>query len=143
MCPLLLFGARKSIKGKRGSAPILDTGVHTVKPLIGRLGIIVTLIFATQSCFAGAKSAEPATITGTIRVVGNEPFTHVVLTPGDHADNAERNRDCLIIGPLAEELRRHHQGHIVVLEGMTCASPAPEFTQCFNPTRIVNVRNVK
>ena len=111
-----------------------------MKPLIGRLGIIVTLIFATQSCFAGAKSAEPATITGTIRVVGNEPFTHVVLTPGDHADNAERNRDCLIIGPLAEELRRHYQGQVVALEGMTCASPAPEFTQCFKPTRIVLFR---
>ena len=114
-----------------------------MKTIISRIGLIVTFICAMQSCFAGAKNSEPVTITGTIRVVGNEPFTHVVLTAGDGTDRTIRNRDYLLIGPLAEELRRHYQGQVVALEGMTCASPAPEFTQCFKPTRIVIGNNNK
>jgi hypothetical protein len=86
---------------------------------------------------------EPLTITGTIRVVGNEPFTHVVLTETDVSEKTSRARDYLIIGPLAEELRKRYQGHVVTLEGTICASPSPQFIKCFQPARIVTVKDGK
>lgn len=38
------------------------------------------------------------TVTGKIRVVGNEPFTHLVITTGD-------GKDYLIKGDIEKELR--------------------------------------
>ena len=53
---------------------------------------------------------ETKVLTGTIRIVGNEPFTHVVLTVGESADQAIGGRDYLIVGPLGEQLRKKHRG---------------------------------
>ncbi len=99
--------------------------------------MLLTLVLALQSCVAGARDNPPATINGTIRVVGNEPLIQVVIRMNPLRDKGEKNRDTLILGPLAAELRRDFQGRVVTLEGGECASPSPRFSKCFNPTRII------
>lgn len=104
------------------------------------LCIVMMLGFTTQGCAMSQKNSdELTTITGTIRVVGHEPFTHLVLTVGDNPEKATRDQDYLIIGPLEEELRRHYQWRKVTLEGIICSSTTPEFAKCFNPVRIIHV----
>jgi hypothetical protein len=112
-----------------------------LKQTIGHVVMVLTIVLATQSCTAIAKNSEPVTMTGTIRVIGNEPLTHLVLTARDNTDRAVKNGDYLIIGPLSEELRNRYQGKAVTLEGTICTSPSPEFTRCFKPTRIVTVKD--
>ncbi|OGW45842.1 MAG: hypothetical protein A2078_10710 [Nitrospirae bacterium GWC2_57_9] len=98
--------------------------------------LLLALLCTTQSCVAGGKDREVLTMTGTIRVVGNEPFTHLVLTEDD-------GKDTVLTGPLAEELRRHHQGGIVALEGTACTSPSPRFSRCLKPSRLTIVNGEK
>jgi hypothetical protein len=98
--------------------------------MLMRISMIALLLITAQSCAAGAKNRETVALTGTVAVVGNEPFTHVILTVG------EGKKDYLITGPLTDELRRHHQGETISLEGSNCTPPSPQFTHCFKPTKI-------
>jgi hypothetical protein len=99
-----------------------------------QLGFILALTCVMLSCVAGTRNRETATMTGTIRVVGNEPRIHVVLTTEDA-------QDTLVTGALTEELRRHHEGEVVALEGSSCTSPFPQFSRCFRATRITIINN--
>lgn len=91
-------------------------------------GVMLMLLMAAPAGALGTR--KPVTISGTVRVVGNEPFTRLILTPG------EGERDWLLVGPLQEELRRRYQGRRVTLEGEPCPPPTPEFSRCFKPSRI-------
>jgi hypothetical protein len=95
--------------------------------------LLVCLLVLGQSCAAGIRNGKDVTLTGTIRVVGNEPFTHVVLTVSG-GENAPA-LDYVMTGPLTEELRRHHQGEVISLDGSIC-TPPPRFTRCFRPSQI-------
>lgn len=101
---------------------------------------ILALLLAAGpgACAAGPERKDGLrTIRGVVRVVGNEPFTHVVVTsPGDGAGDAGRV-DYLIAGPLAGELRGRHQGRTITLEGTDCPPRSPLFRNCFAPTRIL------
>jgi hypothetical protein len=71
--------------------------------------------------------------TGTVTVVGNEPFTHVVLTiPGSAPP-----RQVLVLGPFEKTLRDGYQGRTVTLEGGDCRPARPGFSDCITPTRII------
>lgn len=100
--------------------------------------LFVVLLFSVQGCAMGAKDSGMKVITGTVRVVGNEPFTHVVLTLGENPDTATKDQEYLIVGPLEKELRSRYQWKRLTLEGSLCSSPTPEFSQCFNPSRILD-----
>jgi hypothetical protein len=62
----------------------------------------VCLAVILSSCTVHAVNAneedEMITLTGKLRLVGNEPFTHLVISTDD-------GRDYLIEGPLEEQLR--------------------------------------
>ena len=100
---------------------------------------ILALSFATQGSAMGLKRTDNAvTLQGVIRVAGNEPFTHVVLTVADEASGkAGAGADYEIIGPLAKELRLHYQMRKVTLKGMKCTSRTPRFKNCLEPSGIV------
>ena len=65
------------------------------KTCICQLGIFLSFalffFFVFSSCLVHAvdtkKEQEMITVTGKIRLVGNEPFTHVVITSDDGKDN--------------------------------------------------------
>jgi hypothetical protein len=97
--------------------------------------LLLVLLAAGQGGAMGKKS-EIVALTGTIRVVGNAPFTRVVLTPETVGQDI-RERDYLLLGALEDELRTHYQGQRVTLEGAPCVSPTPQFPRCFEPRRIV------
>lgn len=105
------------------------------KLLWGNLSLMLVMLIATQGCAMGSRPS-PVTITGTIRLVGNAPFARVVLTREDSVQGSGE-RDYLLIGPLQEELRKQYQGRLITLEGTPCTSPTPQFSKCFEPTRIV------
>jgi hypothetical protein len=105
------------------------------KMLLSNLSLMLVLLFAVQGCAMGSGPG-PATITGTIRLVGNVPFARIVLTPTD-SGRGTKEQDYLLIGPLQDELRKQYQGRLVTLEGTPCASPTPQFGKCFEPTRII------
>ena len=105
------------------------------KLLSSNLSLMLVLLLATQGCAMGSRPGS-VTITGTIRLVGNAPFTRVVLTQKD-AVPGSGERDYLLIGPLQEELRKQYQGRQITLEGIPCSSPTPQFTKCFEPARII------
>ncbi len=96
------------------------------KPLAFTLGLVCILAFAAQGCAAGRASAPEETITGTIRLVGNEPFTHLVIM------DEETGRAYLIQGPLEKELK-NYQMKKLTLRGEGCQSPSPQFKYCFKP----------
>jgi hypothetical protein len=75
---------------------------------------------------------------GTVRVVGNEPFSRLVLTVPDPM-NAGKPTDYVIRGPLGKEIRGRYQGKVVVIEGRCCTDGAPERFLCIEPERIVEV----
>jgi len=83
------------------------------------------------------QKPETKILTGTIRVVGSEPFTKVVLALGPNPDVTPIDREYLIIGPLRDALRRNYQGKKLRVEGANCASPDPVYKNCFNPARII------
>jgi hypothetical protein len=85
-----------------------------------------------------AGSTKGGTISGTVRVVGNEPLTHVVVTVAEKTDGEV---DYLITGPLGKKLKGGFQGKKVTLEGEFCASPLPQFRKCFRPYGIVQSRD--
>lgn len=105
-----------------------------VKLLFGPLSGLLLLLLTTQGCAMGVRKTDAATLTGTVRVVGNEPFTRLVLTT---ADSGGSGKDYLLVGPLRDELRKSYQGQKVSLEGALCTSPEPRFSNCFEPVRIV------
>ena len=106
------------------------------RAVLARLVGGLFLFFAAQGCAMSVQDSGSKVLTGTIRIVGNEPFTHVVLTVGENADRASGDRDYLIVGPLGEQLRKKCQGKKLTLHGTLCPSPDPGFKKCFNPSRV-------
>ncbi|WP_214173914.1 hypothetical protein [Geomobilimonas luticola] len=104
------------------------------KRLFGPLSGLLLLLLATQGCAMGVRKPGATTLTGTVRVVGNEPFTRLVLTTA----GGVRGKDYLLLGPLLDELRKRYQGQKVSLEGALCTSPEPRFSNCFEPVRVVS-----
>ena len=105
-----------------------------VKVLFSHLSAMLVLLLTTQGCAMGVRKPDVTTLTGTVRVVGNAPFTRLVLTT---TDQQGKGTDYLLLGPLSDELRKQHQGQKVSLIGTPCTSPLPQFTKCFEPARIV------
>lgn len=104
------------------------------------LPALLALWLAMTSCGASGegvkKDDETFVLKGTVRVVGNEPFTRLVLTtPPGTADG--RPADHVVKGPLMEELRRRHQGRVVTVECRSCGEIAPGRLPCIVPLRIV------
>jgi hypothetical protein len=70
---------------------------------IQKIILSVLLILLLSACAVSAvdskNSREMITLIGTIRLVGNEPFTHLVITTDD-------SRDYLIKGRFEKELRK-------------------------------------
>ena len=95
--------------------------------------LLLMLLGITQTCTAEPKNESLIIVNGTIRVVGSEPLAHVVIRTGTAAD---KDRDYLITGPLAKELRRDFQGKVVTLEGKACSSSVPRISKCLKPTKI-------
>lgn len=103
----------------------------------GFLGLAALCALAPAS---GAMSRRPpevgsATVTGTVRVVGNEPFPATVLTVEPSSPEG-RPRDYLLAGPLEKTLRKEYQGKVVTLEGTDCQPDRPGFSRCFAPAKI-------
>lgn len=103
------------------------------KARIGILGLLLVLAATTRGNAMGTRDRDALTISGTIRAVGNAPYSMLVLTTEDGAGDKE---DYLLTGPLEEELRLN-QGKTVTLQGKECASPSPRFSRCFLPSRVV------
>ena len=106
--------------------------------MAGKIIVAMMLLFAVEGCAMNMQNQETKVLRGTIRVVGNEPFTKVVLTLGADPDMATIDQEYLIVGPLREALRRNYQGKKVTLEGALCTSPDPVYKNCFKPVRIVD-----
>lgn len=111
-------------------------GLRSVVPAVALL-----LSAGPGGCAAGpGRPPEAVTIRGVVRVVGNEPFTHVVVTVPDERTEAAARVDYRIVGPLAEELRARWQGKTVTLEGTFVPPGSPRFRHGFAPSRIVGPR---
>jgi hypothetical protein len=82
------------------------------------------------------REAPVKRVTGTVRVVGNEPFTRTVVTPGP-SDSPQPRPDCLVAGPLEKELRARYQGKVVTLEGSACPDPPADAADCIVPSKII------
>jgi len=108
------------------------------KTVLARLVVGSFLVFMVPGCAMSVQNSGTKALTGPIRVVGNEPFTHVVLTVGKNADQAIGDYDYLIVGPLGEQLRKQYQGKKLTVHGTFCTSPDPGFRKCFNPSEIVD-----
>ena len=107
------------------------------------IGFIVIAVFPMQSCVAmnNIKPADPITISGTIKVVGNAPLTHVVLIPsGSDPDRTTADKVYLITGDLAKELQKQYQYKKVTLTGRSCASPSPAYKKCIQALTIEEVK---
>ena len=104
--------------------------------------VLLTLCLALTSCSASGdavrKNGEIFVLKGKVRVVGNEPFTRLVLTVPP-AGEGGRPADHVVTGPLAEELRSRYQGKIVSVECRRCADSGPGRLPCIEPERIVGV----
>ena len=107
-------------------------------PLLG----VLLLCFAITSCSASSedvkKNEETKILRGTVRVVGNEPFTRLVLTV-QAAKNEGKQKDYVIKGSLEKEIWDQHQGRVIVVEGSYCPETDPEHQFCFEPSRIISV----
>lgn len=103
-----------------------------------RTSFLLLLLVAAQGFAMGIRKPEPATVTGTIRVVGNEPFTRLVLTTESNQGKEGKGMDYLLVGPLQGELRGKYQGMRVTLVGKECPTQAPEIAGCFEPSRILD-----
>lgn len=99
-----------------------------------RFALVLVLLVMTQNCMAAQKNGALIIVNGTIRIVGSEPLAHLVIRTGTSAD---KDRDYLITGPLAAELRRDFQGKVVTLEGKACSSSVPQIRKCLKPTKII------
>lgn len=107
--------------------------IKTTKLLIASI-----FFFTVEGCAMEMQNPETKILTGTIRVVGSEPLTKVVLALGPNPDVTPLDREYLIIGPLRDALRRNYQGKKLRVEGEKCTSPDPAFKNCFNPARIID-----
>ena len=110
------------------------------------LGIIVLVLgLDTQgNAMALNRANTPVTLQGVIRVVGNEPFTHVVLTVADDASGKSGSAaDYEIIGPLVKDLRLHYQMRKVTLNGVSCKPRTPGFKNCLEPSGIVETEGAR
>ncbi|HEY3489217.1 MAG TPA: hypothetical protein VGK27_03720 [Candidatus Deferrimicrobiaceae bacterium] len=98
---------------------------------------LVFVLAVSLSSGSGAMSVRRSrpmkTVTGTVRVVGNEPFPRTVVTVFHDGVPA----DCLVQGPLESVLRDRHQGRVVVVEGTSCSTVPPGFADCIVPTKIL------
>lgn len=102
--------------------------------LVVGFGALLVLLAVGHSQAMGSRKTLATTLSGTVRLVGNEPHPQLVLTT---ADRAGTQTDYLLTGPLAGQLRATYQGQQVTLEGKPCASPSPRFAHCFAAERIV------
>src|SRR4030042_3541186 len=71
----------------------------SIQKIISSSLLILLLSACAVSAVASKKDNEMISLRGTIRVVGNEPFTHLVITTDD-------SRDYLIKGRFEKELRK-------------------------------------
>ena len=124
--------------GVNGLTCKTSEGTRMARLIVIKLIVAIILFFAFQGCAMDRQNPETTILTGTIRIVGNEPFTKVILTLGLHSDISTIDQEYLIIGPLRDSLRRSYQGKKLRVEGAYCMSPDPVFKNCFNPARIVD-----
>ncbi len=88
--------------------------------------LLTYLIILVSACAVSAvdsKNDMEMTLTGTIRLVGNVPFTHLVLTTDD-------GRDYLIKGRFEKELRRFQYQRVEIKGEKLPASG--EFKYCID-----------
>jgi hypothetical protein len=109
-----------------------------VRFMAGKLIVAIIVFFSVEGCAMNMQNSDTKVLTGTIRVVGNEPFPKVVLTLGAKPDSATIDLQYLIVGPLKDSLRRSYQGKKLTLEGSLCTSPDPVFKNCFNAAKVVD-----
>ncbi len=100
------------------------------------LCLSMTAFRGTGECMG--KHGETFVLKGTVGVVGNEPFTRLVLTVPPPAGN-ESPTDYVVKGPLAGELRSRYQGKTVAVECRKCAESARDRLPCIEPGRIIGV----
>lgn len=107
-------------------------------PLFG----ILLICFVITSCSASGeivkKNNNTIILRGKARVIGNEPFTRLVLTV-QGAKKGEKQTDYVIKGPLEKEIWEKYQGRIIILEGRYCKKTSPEYRYCIEPSRILSV----
>ena len=102
------------------------------------LALGLQLAVGSGACAAGPdRGPELRTIRGVVRVVGNEPFSEVVVSSPSDATGIAGRVDYEIVGPLAAELRAGDQGRTVTLEGAEVRPSRPWFRHAFAPTRIL------
>jgi hypothetical protein len=81
---------------------IQNTWKVYIRPFVVILSLSVALSIFLSACTVHAVDSqggqEMLTMTGKLRLVGNEPFTHLVITTED-------GKDYLIQGDLEKELR--------------------------------------
>ncbi len=104
------------------------------------LTAVLALFLAMTSCGASGngvkKDSGTFLLTGTVGVVGNEPFARLVLAV-PLAEGGGRPTDHVVEGPLSEELRSRYQGKTVTVECRRCGESAPGRLPCIEPVRIV------
>ncbi len=114
-----------------------------MKPAVLRAVLLLVglhVALAWGACAAGPdRKPDSRSIRGVVRIVGNEPFTQVVVSSPSDAAGVTGRIDYLIEGPLAKELRACCQGRTVVLEGTEVRPSRPRFRHGFAPSRIVGV----
>jgi len=112
--------------------------------MTSRVAVIGLLLlgFAMASCSASSgevkKNGETVMIRGTVRVVGNEPFSRLVLTVQE-PEGGKNQKDFVIKGPLEKNIWDQYQGRVIVVEGRYCAETGPEHVPCIEPERIIRV----
>lgn len=104
--------------------------------LAATAALFLALAALAESGECMGRNKETVVLKGTVRVVGNEPFTRLVLTvPGPAAGNGPV--DHLVQGPLADDMWKRLQGKIVTVEAVYCAEKPPGRLPCIEPSRIV------
>ena len=110
-------------------------GISMSKCSMSLYSALLLLGLASQGCaMSQNKQEDVVTIQGVVRVVGNEPFTQVVVTVRD--EKAGKETDWLIIGPLVKDIRQGYQMRTIIVEGTVC-KPLPDFSKCLKPSKLV------
>jgi hypothetical protein len=103
---------------------------------------ILLICFVITSCSASGEDVkrnyDTVILRGIARVVGNEPFTRLVLTV-QGAKSGEKKKDYVITGTLEKEIWDQYQGRVIVVEGRYCEEIMPERLPCIEPVRIIKV----
>jgi len=105
---------------------------------IAMLTLCASMTFSGGTGECMGKHGETFVLKGTVGVVGNEPFSRLVLTV-QPPDGCGRPTDHVVKGPLAPELRSRHQGKVVTVECRRCAESARDLLPCIEPVKIVGV----